>query len=83
MRTTGKKGAIRNAWFRLGLHPTPKAVAHALMEQGIMVDEELARQVPFEVPKEATGARVGRVSRPVGSPTVRRRPQGFPGGHRG
>jgi hypothetical protein len=78
MRTTGKKRAIRNALFRLGLHTTPKAVVHALMQQGIPVDEELVRQVRFEILKEMTGARAGEVSRPVSLPGVRRCPKGFP-----
>jgi hypothetical protein len=79
MRTTGTKRAIRNAFFRLGLHATPKAVAQALTDQAVQVDEELVRQVRFEMLKEATGGRVGKVPRPVPSPAVRRRPQGFPG----
>jgi hypothetical protein len=79
MRTTGTKRAIRNAFYRLGLHTTPKAVVQALGEQGIPVDEEVVRQVRFEVLKETTGARVGKVSRSVGSPVVRRCPKGFPG----
>jgi hypothetical protein len=78
MRTTGRKRAIRNAIFRLGLHATPKAVVHALREQGIQVDAELVRQVQFEMLKETTRARIGKIARPVRSPVVRRRPQGFP-----
>jgi hypothetical protein len=83
MRTTGKKRAIRNAFFRLGLHATPKGIVEALRQQGVLVDEELVRQVKFELAKETTGARVAKVSRPVPSPAVRRCPQGFPrrGGH--
>jgi hypothetical protein len=79
MRTTGKKRAIMNALSRLGLHTTPKAIVHALMQQGISVDEELVRQVRIELLKENTGARVTEVSRSLPSPAVRRRPQGFPG----
>ena len=79
MRTASKKRAIRNAFFRLGLHATAKAVAHAVMQQGIVVDEELVRAVRVEMLKETTGVRVGKVSRPVTSPAVRRCPQGFPG----
>jgi hypothetical protein len=78
MRTAGTKRAIRNAFFRLGLHATPKAVAHALSGQGVEVDEEPVRQVRFEMLKENTGARAGKATRPVRSPAVRRRPQGFP-----
>jgi hypothetical protein len=78
MRTTGKKRAIRHALFRLGLHATPKAVADALAQQGVRVDEELVRQVRFELVKESTGARAADAHRPVPSPAVRRRPQGFP-----
>ena len=59
MRTTGKKRAIRNALYRLGLHATPKAVAHALMQQGVQVDEQLIRLVQFELLKETTGVRGG------------------------
>jgi hypothetical protein len=50
-----------------------------LSQQGILVDEELVRQVHFEMLRETTRARTGKVSRPVTSPPVRRRPQGFPG----
>jgi hypothetical protein len=78
MRTTGAKRAIRNTFFRLGLHATPKQVAHALKEQGVQVDEGLVRQVRIEMLKETTGTRVGKAFRPVQSPVVRRRPQGFP-----
>ena len=78
MRTAGKKRAVRNAFFRLGLHTTPKAVVHALRERGVQVDEELVRQVRIELVRETTGARVGKASRLVSSPAVRRRPQGFP-----
>jgi hypothetical protein len=78
MRTTGKKRAIRNALYRLGLHTTPKAVAHALWQQGIQVDEQLVRQVHFKLLKETTGARIAKVNRPVPSQAMRRRPQGFP-----
>jgi hypothetical protein len=43
--TTGKKRAIRSAFYRLGLHTRPKVVVHALMQQGINADEELVRAV--------------------------------------
>jgi hypothetical protein len=79
MRTAGKKRAIRDAYVRLGLHATPKAVVHALAQQGVLVDEELVRRVRFGMLKESTGAGVGKVARPVPSPAVRRRPKGFPG----
>ncbi len=79
MRTTGKKRAIRNALHRLGLHTTPKGVVDALAQQGVRVDEPLVRQVRLEVLKEGTEARVGKAPKPVPSPAVRRRPQGFPG----
>jgi hypothetical protein len=78
MRTTRKRRAIRSALYRLGLHATPQAVLLALREQGVVVGEALVRQVRFEMLKECTGARAGKVSRPVQSPAVRRRPQGFP-----
>jgi hypothetical protein len=83
MRTTGKKRAIHYAFFRLGLHTTPKAVVHALREQGIQVDEELVRQVRIKLVKETNGARIGKSTKPVPSPAVRRRPQGFPERHQG
>jgi hypothetical protein len=79
MRTAGKKRAIRNAFFRIGLHTTPKAVVHALAQQGIVVDEELVRLVRFGLLKETTNDRFAKVPRPVTSPAVRRRPQEFPG----
>jgi len=78
MRTSDTKPAIRNAFWRLGLHATPQAVVHALREQGVVVDEALVRQVRFEMLKESTGARVDKSPRPVQAPVVRRRPQGFP-----
>ena len=78
MRTTGKKRAIRNAFFRLGLHTPPKGIVDALAQQGIQVNEQLVRQVHFELRKETTEARTAKVHRPVPPPAVRRRPQGFP-----
>jgi len=39
--------------------------------------------VRFELLNETTEAGVGKASRPVPSPAVRRRPQGFPGRHQG
>ena len=78
MRTTGTKRAVRNAFYRLGMHAPSKAVVQALREQGIVVNEELVRQVRFEMLKENSGARAGKATRPVRSPAVRRRPQGFP-----
>jgi hypothetical protein len=41
MRTTGKRRAIRNAFFRLGLHTPPKGTVDALREQGVLVDVQL------------------------------------------
>jgi len=79
MRTTRTKRAIRDAFFRLGLHATPRAVVHALAQQGVQVAEEFVRQVRFELLKEATRATVAGVPRPAPSPGVRRRPKGFPG----
>jgi hypothetical protein len=79
MRTAGTKRTIRSAFFCLGLHATPKAVAHALRQQGIQVDEELVPQVRFEMLKQTTQARAAKAARPVQPPAVRRRPQGFPG----
>jgi hypothetical protein len=78
MRTAALKRAIHSAFFRLGLHATPKAAAHVLSQQCVQVDEQLVRQVRIELLNESTGARAGKVSRPAPSPVVRRRPQGFP-----
>jgi hypothetical protein len=36
------------------LHTTPKGVVHALVQQGILVDEELVRAVLVEMLKETT-----------------------------
>jgi hypothetical protein len=83
MRTTSTKRAIRNILYRLGLHTTPKAVVHALAPLGVRVSEELVRQVRFEMLNETVGERFAGVSRPVSSPALRRRPQGFPGRHQG
>jgi hypothetical protein len=79
MRTAGKKRAIRNAFFRLGLHTTSKGIVAALAQHGVPVDEELVRQVRFEMLKENTRARVVKASRPVMSPAMPHRPQGLPG----
>jgi hypothetical protein len=80
MRTTGVKRAVRNALFRLGLHTTPKGVVDALAKQGIQVTEELVRQVRIALLKESDrGKIITGFSRPVRSPSVRHRPQGFPG----
>jgi hypothetical protein len=79
MRTAGQKRAICAAFSRLGLHATPAAVVQSLAQQGVLVGEELVRQVRFELLEEATGAAAGRGPRPVPPPGVRRRPKGFPG----
>jgi hypothetical protein len=79
MRTSTTKRAIRNIFFRLGLHTKPKAVVHALRIRGIQVDEQLVQQVHVALLKQSSRARIGKVFRPVPSPAVRRRPQGFPG----
>jgi len=81
MRRVSTKRAIRNTLYRLGLHTTPKAVVHALAQQGIQVSEELVRQVRFEMLNETAGEKFAGVSRPVPSPAVRRCPQGFPARH--
>ena len=78
MGTPDNRRAIRNAFYRLGLHTAPKAIAHALLEQGVLVDEGLVRQVRFEMVKEAARGKVGKVARRVTVPAVRRRPRGFP-----
>ena len=77
MRTSGKKQAIRNAVHSLGLHTAPKRLIDGLAQQGIRVDEELVRQVRIEMLKE-TARGAADLVRPVTSPVVRRRPQGFP-----
>jgi hypothetical protein len=79
MRTASKERAIRNAFFRLGLHATPKEIVQALGEQGVEVEEELVRQVRLDMLNESTKAGDSKVTRPVPSPGVRRRPQDFPG----
>jgi hypothetical protein len=76
MRTTGAKRAVRRGFYRLGLHATPKAVVHALQEQGVQVDEEFVRAVLVGMLQEATGERAAEVPKPGTSPAVRRRPQG-------
>ena len=83
MRTTRTKRAIRNTFYRLGLHTTPRGIVHVLAQQGIRVSEELVRQVRFELLNETAGKRFASVSRPVPSTAVRRRPQRFPGRHQG
>jgi hypothetical protein len=75
MRTTGKKGAIRNALYRLGLHTTPKRVVDALAQQGVQVGEELVRAVLVEMLKETTRGRVRQGFQPGAG--VRRCPKGF------
>jgi hypothetical protein len=77
MRTASKKQAIRNAFYRLGMHTTPKAVVHALAQLGALVDEDLVRLVRIELLKKTTEGRSPDV--PVPPPVVRRCPQGFPG----
>jgi hypothetical protein len=83
MRTTSMKRAIRNAFYRLGLHATPKGVVHVLAQQGVRLSEEVVRQVRFEILNETAGERFAGVSKPVPSPAVRRRPQGLPRRHQG
>jgi hypothetical protein len=73
-----KTQAIRYAFFCLGLHTPAKGVVDVLAQQGIQVNEELVRQVRFELLKESTKGSVAKVSRPAGSTRVRHRPQGFP-----
>ncbi len=75
MRTTGTKRAMRNAFLRLRLHTTAKGVVRALLRQGVRVDEELVRQVRFEMLKETAGARVVAVPKLIPSSAVRRSPK--------
>jgi hypothetical protein len=81
VRKTTKQQAIKNAFYRLGMHATPKGVVHALAQQGIQVDEELVRLVRIEMLNRTTESRLA--PSPAPSPTVRRSPKGFPRrGHR-
>jgi hypothetical protein len=80
---TSTRRAIRNTFYRVGLHTKPKRIVHILAQQGVRVSEELVRQVRFEMLNETAGKRFAGVSRPVPSPAVRRRPQGFPGRDQG
>ena len=83
MRMISTKRAIRNAFYRLGLHTAPKGVVQDLAQQGVRVSEELVQQVQFEMLRDAPGERFAGVSRPVPSPAVPQRPQGFPRRHQG
>jgi hypothetical protein len=78
MRTTARKQAIRAAFFRLGLHTTPKAILRALAQQDLQVDEQLVHQVRIELVREMTATSAVNVFSPVSFRAVRRRPQGFP-----
>jgi hypothetical protein len=78
MRTPNTKRAIKNAFFRLGLHATPKGVVHALAQGGVQVEEELVRLVRYEMLKETTRKKAAEVSTPVTSPALRRYPKVFP-----
>jgi hypothetical protein len=70
---TARKQAIRHALFRRSLHTPPKGIIDALAQQGVLVDEELVRQVPIELLKEATRGRIAVV--PMLNLGVRRRPK--------
>jgi len=61
MRTTSTKRAIKNTFYRLGLHTTPKGVVRVLAQQGVRVNEELVRQVRFEMLIETAGERFAGV----------------------
>jgi hypothetical protein len=78
MRTTSTKRAIKNAFFRLGLHATAMGVVHALAQGGVQVDEELVRLVRYEMLKETTRRTAAEVSTPVTSPALRRYQKVFP-----
>jgi hypothetical protein len=67
--------AIRLAFFRFGLHTAPKGIVGALAQQGMHVNEELVRQVRFEMLKQSTRRVISKTG-PVPSPGVRHRPQG-------
>lgn len=75
MRTTGKKQAVRNALYRLGLRTIPKGIVEPLAQQRVQVNEELVRGMLVEILKETNRRRVVNVSRPA----LRRCPNGFPG----
>jgi hypothetical protein len=83
MRWVSTKRAIRNTLYCLGLHTTPKGIVHVLAQWGVRVSEELVRLVRFEMLNETAREGFAGVSRPVRSPTLRRRPQGFPRRHQG
>jgi hypothetical protein len=78
MRKISKKQAVRNTFFRLGLHAGPKEVAQALEQLGVQVDEEFVRVLRVELLKETTRGAVAKGVRPVVSPVARRCPKGFP-----
>jgi hypothetical protein len=78
MHPTSNTEAIRHALHRLGLHFPPKGIVAALAQQGIEVDEELVRDVRFEMLIEGIRSKVAKVPVRVKSPAVGRRPQGFP-----
>ena len=73
-----QKRAIRNVFFRLGLHARPKEVINTLERDGVQVNEELVRLVRIELLKNiARGGHAG-LPRKAPSPAVRRCPKGFP-----
>ena len=60
MRTTGLKRTIRNAFFRLGLHSTARAVVHLLRQQGVQVDGRRRLRLAALAHDAARPAQVGR-----------------------
>jgi hypothetical protein len=78
VRKISKKRAIKNAFFRLGLHARPKEVVNTVERDGVQVNEELVRLVRIELLKDMTrGGHAGLPSK-APSPARRRCPKGFP-----
>jgi hypothetical protein len=80
---SSKKKAVADALIRLGLHARAEAVAQALAEQGVGVNEALVTLVRLELLKKNTQP-CGPLPRPVTRTAVRHRPQSHPrrGTHR-
>ena len=69
-----KKRAIRNVFFRLGLHARPKEVINTLERDGVQVNEELVRLVRIELLKVIARRGHAGLPRKAPSPAVRRCP---------
>jgi hypothetical protein len=75
---TNERQAIRNALSHLGIHFPPKGVVATLAQKRIEVDEELVREVRFQMLLECTGQKVAKLSKPAMSPAVKRHPKELP-----